>query len=160
MVSNVTGAVASAQELCTPEYWVRHVREAVRFGSGVEALVAAGVSSFVELGPDGVLSGMARESLPEDSDVACVPVMRRDRDEVREFLTGLARLTVRGIGVSWEPLTAGGRQVELPTYAFQRAGSGLRLGQKVTDAAGLGQSAADHPLWVRWSGWRAATGRC
>ncbi|MEV0559617.1 beta-ketoacyl synthase N-terminal-like domain-containing protein, partial [Streptomyces sp. NPDC050597] len=146
VVSNVTGAVASAQELCTPEYWVRHVREAVRFGSGVEALVAAGVSSFVELGPDGVLSGMARESLPEDSDVACVPVMRRDRDEVREFLTGLARLTVRGIGVSWEPLTAGGRQVELPTYAFQRRWFWLEAGQKVTDAAGLGQSAADHPL--------------
>ncbi|MDT0574474.1 acyltransferase domain-containing protein, partial [Streptomyces sp. DSM 3412] len=89
VVSNVTGAVASAEELCVPEYWVRHVREAVRFGDGVEALVAAGVSSFVELGPDGVLSAMARESLAEGSDVACVPVMRRDRDEVREFLTGL-----------------------------------------------------------------------
>ncbi|MEV0559720.1 polyketide synthase dehydratase domain-containing protein, partial [Streptomyces sp. NPDC050597] len=128
------------------EYWVRHVREAVRFGSGVEALVAAGVSSFMELGPDGVLSAMARESLPEDSDVVCVPVMRRDRDEVREFLTGLARLTVRGIGVSWEPLTAGGRRVELPTYAFQRERYWLEGGWSVTDAAGLGQSAADHPL--------------
>ncbi|WP_308402967.1 acyltransferase domain-containing protein, partial [Streptomyces sp. BV286] len=80
VVSNVTGEIASAQELCAPGYWVRHVREAVRFGSGVEALLDAGVSSFVELGPDGVLSGMARESLAEDSDVACVPVMRRDRD--------------------------------------------------------------------------------
>ena len=125
---------------------MRHVREAVRFGSGVEALVAAGVSSFVELGPDGVLSAMARESLPEDSDVVCVPVMRRDRDEVREFLTGLARLTVRGVGVGWEPLTSGGRRVELPTYAFQRRRFWLEGGQKVTDAAGLGQSAADHPL--------------
>ncbi|MDT0574248.1 SDR family NAD(P)-dependent oxidoreductase, partial [Streptomyces sp. DSM 3412] len=146
VVSNVTGAVASAQELCTPEYWVRHVREAVRFGDGVEALVAAGVSSFLELGPDGVLSAMARESLAEGSDVACVPVMRRDRDEVREFLTGLARLSVRGVPVSWEPLTAGGRRVELPTYAFQRRWFWLESARQATDAAGLGQSAADHPL--------------
>ncbi|MEV0559715.1 SDR family NAD(P)-dependent oxidoreductase, partial [Streptomyces sp. NPDC050597] len=146
VVSNVTGGIASAQELCAPEYWVRHVREAVRFGAGVEALVAAGVSSFVELGPDGVLSAMARESLLEDSDVACVPVMRRDRDEVREFLTGLARLNVRGVAVGWEPLTSGGRRVELPTYAFQRRRFWLEGGQKVTDAAGLGQWAADHPL--------------
>ncbi|QQM45061.1 SDR family NAD(P)-dependent oxidoreductase [Streptomyces liliifuscus] len=146
VVSNVTGGIASAQDLCAPGYWVRHVREAVRFGSGVEALLDAGVSSFVELGPDGVLSGMARESLPEDSDVACVPVMRRDRDEVREFLTGLARLNVRGVPVSWEPLTAGGRRVELPTYAFQRERYWLEGGWSVTDAAGLGQSAADHPL--------------
>ncbi|WP_257134492.1 acyltransferase domain-containing protein, partial [Streptomyces sp. st77] len=146
VVSNVTGAVASAQDLCTPGYWVRHVREAVRFGDGVEALVNAGVSSFVELGPDGVLSAMAREVLPEGADIACVPVMRRDRDEVREFLTGLARMTVRGVDVTWEPLTAGGRRVELPTYAFQRRWFWLESGHQATDAAGLGQSAADHPL--------------
>ncbi|MBV1938522.1 SDR family NAD(P)-dependent oxidoreductase, partial [Streptomyces sp. BV286] len=147
VVSNVTGEIASAQELCAPEYWVRHVREAVRFGSGIEALLDAGVSSFVELGPEGVLSAMARESLAEDSDVACVPVMRRDRDEVREFLTGLARLTVRGVPVGWEPVTAGGgRRVELPTYAFQQRRFWLEAGQKATDAAGLGQSVADHPL--------------
>ncbi|MDT0574234.1 type I polyketide synthase, partial [Streptomyces sp. DSM 3412] len=76
----------------------------------------------------------------------CVPVMRRDRDEVREFLTGLARLSVRGVEVGWEPLTAGGRRVELPTYAFQRRRFWLEAGHRVTDAAGLGQSAADHPL--------------
>ncbi|SNB91075.1 Acyl transferase domain-containing protein [Streptomyces sp. PgraA7] len=146
VVSNVTGAVASAQELCEPGYWVRHVREAVRFGDGVEALVAAGVSSFVELGPDGVLSAMVREVLPEGADIACVPVMRRDRDEVREFLTGLARMTVRGVDVTWEQLTAGGRRVELPTYAFQRRRFWLESGHQATDAAGLGQSAADHPL--------------
>ncbi|TRO55460.1 type I polyketide synthase, partial [Streptomyces sp. IB201691-2A2] len=146
VVSNVTGAVASAQELCTPEYWVRHVREAVRFGSGVEALVAAGVSSFVELGPDGVLSAMARESLPEDSDVVCVPVMRRDRDEVREFLTGLARLNVRGVAVGWEPLTSGGRRVELPTYAFQRERYWLEVPSAVGDVTTAGLAPSQHPL--------------
>ncbi|WP_456115148.1 type I polyketide synthase [Streptomyces liliifuscus] len=146
VVSNVTGEIASAQELCAPGYWVRHVREAVRFGSGVEALVDAGVSSFVELGPDGVLSGMARESLPEDSDVACVPVMRRDRDEVREFLTGLARLNVRGVPVSWEPLTAGGRRVELPTYAFQRERYWLEVPSAVGDVTTVGLVPSEHPL--------------
>ncbi|MDT0574323.1 type I polyketide synthase, partial [Streptomyces sp. DSM 3412] len=146
VVSNVTGAVASAEELCVPEYWVRHVREAVRFGDGVEALVAAGVSSFVELGPDGVLSAMARESLAEGSDVACVPVMRRDRDEVREFLTGLARLSVRGVPVSWEPLTAGGRRVELPTYAFQRERYWLDVPSAVGDVTTAGLSPSEHPL--------------
>ncbi|MFD6838098.1 SDR family NAD(P)-dependent oxidoreductase, partial [Streptomyces diastaticus] len=147
VVSNVTGRIAGSGELTTPDYWVRHVREAVRFGDGVRALVAEGVSRFVELGPDGVLSGMARESAGEDA--VLVPLLRKDRDEVAVVLTALAELHVRGVSADWGTVLdgTGGRPVDLPTYAFQHeyhwptasaAGTGdIRL-------AGIG--AAGHPL--------------
>ncbi|MGW7693711.1 type I polyketide synthase [Streptomyces asiaticus] len=124
LVSNVTGEAADAAEVCSPEYWVRHVREAVRFADGVGALEKLGVTRFVEVGPDGVLSAMARDCLVAEAGSASVvvPGLRKDRPEVQALTSALAELHVHGVTVGWEQVFAGrgARKVELPTYAFQR----------------------------------------
>nr|WP_309501134.1 type I polyketide synthase [Saccharopolyspora gloriosae] len=121
VVSNLTGALARPGELADPEYWVRHVREPVRFADGVAALHEQGVTRFLELGPDGVLSGMVRDSVP-GSPVIVVPALRRDRDEEAAWVTALARLHVTGMPVDWREVFTGtgARPVALPTYPFQR----------------------------------------
>ncbi|MEV5977414.1 type I polyketide synthase [Streptomyces sp. NPDC052114] len=146
VVSNLTGAVASAAELGSPEYWVRHVREAVRFADGVASLTAQGVSVFVELGPDGVLSAMGAETAP---DSAFVPVLRNGRPEAETFVTGLARAWVQGAGVDWSAFFdgTGAARVELPTYAFQRQRYWLDTSGVATGSvSGLGLGSAEHPL--------------
>jgi acyl transferase domain-containing protein len=87
VLSNVSGALA---EPFTADYWVRHVREAVRFADGVATLEAEGARFFLELGPDGVLSSMARDSV--SGDVVVVPSLRRDRPDGEAALTALATL--------------------------------------------------------------------
>ncbi|MFE2408020.1 SDR family NAD(P)-dependent oxidoreductase [Kitasatospora sp. NPDC059408] len=118
VVSNLTGALGG--DFTTSDYWVRHVREAVRFGDGIRTLHAAGVTRFLELGPDSVLTALAAESLPADAALAAV--LRKDRPEEPATLEALARLHVRGAGPDWAAVLAGsgGRRVDLPTYAFQR----------------------------------------
>ncbi|MEU9510859.1 type I polyketide synthase, partial [Micromonospora sp. NPDC048170] len=121
LVSNVTGALADAEEIRTPEYWVRHVREAVRYADGVTALRAAGVDTFLEVGPQSVLTAMAADILPDDDGVLAVAVQRRDRPEAHGLLAALAELHVHGMPVTWQEwfVDTGARRVDLPTYAFQ-----------------------------------------
>ncbi|MFI5638870.1 type I polyketide synthase [Streptomyces goshikiensis] len=121
IVSNLTGSVVS-DEMGSAEFWVRHVREAVRFLDGVRVLEAAGVASFVELGPDGVLSALAQDCLTGDADVAFVPVLRAGRGEAETLVMAVAQAYARGVEVDWSAFFAGtgAGRVELPTYAFQR----------------------------------------
>ncbi|WP_373024732.1 type I polyketide synthase [Streptomyces yangpuensis] len=122
VVSTLTGASAGTGDLTTAEYWVRHVREAVRFSDAVAVLEDKGVTTFVELGPDAALSGTGPGCLSGDRDAVFVPLLRRDRAEEQELVGAVALAHCRGVAVDWQAFFAGrgGRLVDLPTYAFQR----------------------------------------
>ncbi|MEU1488455.1 type I polyketide synthase [Streptomyces sp. NPDC005752] len=147
VVSDVTGAVLSADEICDPDYWVRHVRGTVRFLDGVRTLQDQGVTAFLELGPDGVLSAMAQDCAT-DGDTVFVPALRPDRPEPLTLLTALAGLHVRGASVDWPGYFAGSdaRNVALPTYAFQHRHYWLRGEGAAGDVRSAGLGRADHPL--------------
>ncbi|MFI1742798.1 SDR family NAD(P)-dependent oxidoreductase, partial [Streptomyces sioyaensis] len=122
VVSNVTGRHATAGELTTPDYWVTHAREAVRFADGIRALADDGITTYLEIGPDAVLTAMAPAALPDDTTHLFIPLLRRKRPEPTETLTALARLWTHGHPVDWTTLHTGApaQPVDLPTYPFQR----------------------------------------
>jgi acyl transferase domain-containing protein/acyl carrier protein len=123
MVSNLTGRQATEDQMCSPEHWVRHVREPVRFLDGMRWLRAQGVTTFLELGPDAVLTAMGQDCLTDPVSVAAViPALQGDRPEAPSLVAALAALHVHGVAVDWSAFFAGSgaRRVELPTYPFQR----------------------------------------
>ncbi|MBU6352351.1 MAG: SDR family NAD(P)-dependent oxidoreductase, partial [Chloroflexi bacterium] len=144
LVSNVTGRLAG-DEIATPGYWVRHVREAVRFADGVAALHSQGIQIFLEIGPKPVLLGMAGgdsgqwsvasgqwgtggseqragSSGQEAERIALLPSLRPGQGEWQQLLSSLGALYVRGAAIDWEGFDRGyaRRKVALPTYPFQR----------------------------------------
>ncbi|MCP2256097.1 Acyl transferase domain-containing protein [Prauserella aidingensis] len=118
LVSDLDGAPADGA-VATAEYWVRHVRESVRFADGIATLAGRGLDRFVEVGPDGALLGSVRDTVAGETPV-CVAALRRDRDEATTFLTAVADLATHGVAVDWSAVLGGGRLVDLPTYPFQR----------------------------------------
>ncbi|WMD04163.1 type I polyketide synthase [Streptomyces sp. FXY-T5] len=123
VISNLTGQPAGA-ELTTPGYWVRQVREAVRFADCVTTAHGQGVRCYLELGPDGVLTSLTHDTLAEqglDAEAVAVPALRGEQPEPHALLTALGRLHAIGMDVDWEAFFApyGARTAELPTYAFQ-----------------------------------------
>ncbi|MBY8853264.1 hypothetical protein K7G98_35545, partial [Saccharothrix sp. MB29] len=128
-------------------YWVRHVRDAVRFGDQIGELDERGVTAFLEVGPGGVLTALTRNCLPH-SDVLAVPALRADRPEVTAATTTFTHLHVNGIEVDWSAFFAGrgAERTDLPTYAFQHERYWLEASTGPGDLRRAGLAPADHPL--------------
>ncbi|MGC7103111.1 SDR family NAD(P)-dependent oxidoreductase [Amycolatopsis lurida] len=145
IVSTLTGAVVDAETIGSTGYWVRHVRDTVRFADGLACLTGHGVTDVVEIGPEATLTGLAAGHLAEaEFEVAplAVPTSRSDEDEAGTFLRALAHLHVRGETIDW-PVPRAGRRVDLPTYAFQR--ERYWLTESGEDRTG---TVADDPFWT------------
>ncbi|MET9777821.1 type I polyketide synthase [Streptomyces sp. NPDC006367] len=140
LVTAVSGRAAGDEEMRSPEFWVDHVRRPVRFAETVAHLRDRGAAHYVELGPDGVLTGLVRRCLapsgPAPADPGrngapdgerppaplVLPALRGARPEADSLLDTVAALHAHGVPVDWRAVFAGrgGRRVTLPTYAFQR----------------------------------------
>ena len=151
LVSNVTGNLAgdgstarlsspksepAEVNIATPDYWVRQVREPVRFADGLQTLQAQGISIFLEIGPKPVLLGMAEQVTGDKGQVLketntrahlpptpChLPSLRENHADWQQMLTSLGELYVRGVKVDWLGFDKdyARRKVVLPTYPFQR----------------------------------------
>ncbi|MET0234834.1 MAG: SDR family NAD(P)-dependent oxidoreductase, partial [Kibdelosporangium sp.] len=116
-------------------YWYRNLREPVQFGQAVQALLADGHTTFVEASPHPVLT-----SALADTEARTVETLRRGDGGLDRFLRSAGDAYTHGVDVDWSPVTAGGRQIDLPTYPFQYQRFWLDPAERPTSAS------AGHPL--------------
>jgi acyl transferase domain-containing protein/acyl carrier protein len=99
LISGVTGTWADT-ELCSGDYWLKHLLEPVQFCQGMETLAEAGFDAFVEIGPAPVLLPLGRNTVKHEA--AWLPSLRKGREDWRQMLESLAALYVSGADVDWE----------------------------------------------------------
>jgi len=129
----------------SPQYWVDNVRQTVRFAEGMSALEAAGVRTYVELGPKSTLLGAGRGCVSDDASVTWLPTFRKDTDDWPSVMSTLAKWYVLGGAVDWAGVTSlfGGEDVDLPTYAFQRRRFWLEVSPRPSNGGGLVRAVGD-----------------
>lgn len=123
-LSNVTGQWLQESEAVTAEYWVRQLREPVRYSDGLAELLREGEWVVLEVGPGQTLTTLNR--LQPDAGrhefLNSLPSAKQQSGAGTYLLQTLARLWLAGVNVDWRQYYKGQqrRRVALPTYPFQR----------------------------------------
>ncbi|MBV9451618.1 MAG: SDR family NAD(P)-dependent oxidoreductase [Streptosporangiaceae bacterium] len=158
--STVTGTRIDTSTL-DAAYWIRNLRQPVRFADAIRALLDDGYRIFIENSPHPVLTvGMTETFDAADVAAVAVPTLRRDEGDLTRLARSLAEAFTAGAGVDWTtwfPRDPAPRVVDLPVYAFQRTRYWL-----ADQAATLAETASGHPLPVSVAladGGRMLTGR-
>ncbi len=110
-------------EVTSPDYWVAHLRDTVRFQDGVGTLLQAARRGLVEVGPGRTLTSLAAGHPGRGFGHALITTMRHPQDDATDAEC-LARATGHlwcvGAAVQWPSLHDGPRRrVPLPTYPFE-----------------------------------------
>lgn len=142
-LSNVTGDWIIEEEALNPEYWVKHLRNTVRFSDGAAKILETGRTILIEVGGGRTLSTLVRSHSgfhPQEHTV--LNSMRHPKEVVtdtHQLLTLLGQLWLQGVDIDWEEFYAHGKRqrISLPKYPFERNrfwidGKPLRLQESAT----------------------------
>lgn len=138
-ISNLSGDWADATLLADPGYWVRHLREPVRFADGLARLLELGDAVLLEAGPGQGLCALARQNLQGQQRTVLPSTCKANEPnaDLSLMLTSLGALWTRGVTPDWKVVRGGGapRRISLPTYAFDHQRHWIEPGRMVHEEA-------------------------
>ena len=121
-VSNLTGTWITDADAIDPTYWVRHLRNTVRFDEGAATLLQGRSRALLEVGPGRTLSSLCRQQPAKAAVVA--NTLRHPQESVSDvafLLEAVGKVWAAGGDIDLSRFDRGSRsRVPLPTYPFER----------------------------------------
>nr|BDT34119.1 type I polyketide synthase [Myxococcus sp. MH1] len=160
-LSNLTGTWIDLDDALDPSYWVKHLRQTVRFGDGIRELAKDPAHVYLEVGPGRTLSTLARLQVNGPSAPAVLSSLRHPQDPVadEEHLTAtLGRLWAAGVEVNWTAVRGKARRlrVPLPTYPFEGQDYWLAPQAPSARRRSAANKSADVSSWFYLPSWKRA----
>jgi acyl transferase domain-containing protein/acyl carrier protein len=118
-ISNLTGQLVTTDVL-TPEYWIRHLRETVRFADGLQTLLTTAANAvFIEVGAGRTLLPLLQKRAALS--VNLMRTVKENRPDDACLLEAIGKLWANGVQVDWTAFQAAEsrRRISLPTYSFE-----------------------------------------
>jgi acyl transferase domain-containing protein/acyl carrier protein len=142
-----TNLAGSALDLSwgDPEYWIEQIRRPARFHETIQRIEARGVSTYLEVGPDAVLSAMTQQCV-STRDVSVMALHHGRRSEPDALVACLAQAWAAGVPVDWAALSGAGTDIgpDLPVYAFDHDRFWLYPPSGAADVSSVGLRGVDH----------------
>lgn len=116
MLSNLTGDWLTADEATAPTYWVRHLRQTVRFADGLQKLFAMPDMVLLEIGPGGVLTTLAKRHPQHPHEQSALAILRHAKESQAEqsaLPTVMGKLWLAGVAIDWQGFYAHERRQQL-----------------------------------------------
>ncbi|EOW9528553.1 beta-ketoacyl synthase N-terminal-like domain-containing protein [Bacillus cytotoxicus] len=122
IISTLTGDWLKQREIEKPEYWLRQMRETVRFSEAIQVALAEEKVVFLEIGAGQQLTYLIKKMLVNSQKQAVYPTFyKKTNDDWRSILRTIGELWVRGIEISWDALyKKKPHRVSVPGYPFQK----------------------------------------
>jgi acyl transferase domain-containing protein/acyl carrier protein len=123
LMSNVSGTWMTEEQATDPGYWVKHLRQTVRFSDNLGEVLADENRVMLEVAPGRTLTSLAKAHPAAGIGRPVFNSLRHPKEEVEDtsFLLGvLGRLWLCGASVDFDAFFEGQqrRRLELPTYAW------------------------------------------
>ncbi|MEL7019973.1 MAG: amino acid adenylation domain-containing protein [Bacteroidota bacterium] len=125
IISNATGDWADSSEIVTANYWLRHIRQTVRFADGLTTILASDSATLLEVGPGQTLATFARQHRDKTAQHQVLASVRHRREQQQDVVfiyKTLAKLWTQSYPIDWSGFFAhqDTRRIPLPTYPFER----------------------------------------
>jgi acyl transferase domain-containing protein len=122
-ISGVTGECITPAQATSAEYWGEQMRRTVMFAQGIASTQRMGCRTFLEIGPNNVLTQLVHSDLSDRKMDAFALLFAsaatQGADQIEE---AVAKLWLRGGEIDWDEYHRGDPRYRLglPTYCFNR----------------------------------------
>jgi len=124
-ISSLTGGFATLEEISSPQYWVRHLRETVQFERATGTLIEEECEYVLDLGPSTTASTLLRDNIAADNKIQVINCSKNPKSTVtsdQALLQALGQYWCDGGDVKWNEVYRDRDcyRAALPTYPFQK----------------------------------------